>query len=595
MRAMFTMDAPFVLVEDRVSPEGGGRLFARPVEIVACDSVGEVSATIQRIIAAQREGLHAAGYFAYELGYAFEARLAEFCRRPSSGPLAWFGLFDRPVELARRELDAMFGALPPPSPLRDVEFVHTRDEHIAKAAAIQTLIQAGDLYQANLTFPIRFRYDGAAASLYAALRVGQPVGHGALIWTGRHWAISVSPELFFSVRDGVMTARPMKGTSARGADPASDNQARTTLAADPKQRAENLMIVDLLRNDLSRVAAPGSVSTPALFTVETYPTFHAMTSTVTGAMRPDVGLEDLLKALFPCGSVVGAPKIMASQVIARLEAEPRGVYCGAIGSIAPTGEMAFSVAIRTAVLQTDGTGHYGVGGGVVADSVPADEYDEALLKARVVVDLAAPLELIETFRWEPGGGFQRLQRHLDRLSRSAEALGYRFDCDALVRSLEERSSAWPSEVPLRVRATLQPSGLFGLSATPLESAAEQPVRVMISDEVLDSADPFLRHKTSRRGRHEHAFRSAAAAGYGEALLLNEEGQVADGSRSTVFVERDGRLVTPPISCGALPGVLRAELIERGRASEGELARSDLENATIFLGSSLRGLRPALLG
>jgi para-aminobenzoate synthetase/4-amino-4-deoxychorismate lyase len=338
------------------------------------------------------------------------------------------------------------------------------------------------------------------------------------------------------------------------------------------------------------------VRTPSLFAVETYPTFHALTSTVTARLRPGVGLRERIGALFPCGSIVGAPRIRASEVIRELEAAPRGVYTGAIGAIEPGGDMAFNVAIRTAVISADGAGRYGVGGGIVADSEPDAEYAEALLKARVLQDLATEYGLIETLCWSPREGFVRLARHLDRLSASAAQLGFSFDRAEAVARLAGEARTWPDRVgDRRVRLLLARTG--GLTITH-EAAATPPSRTLelcVAHDRLDAGDPFLRHKTTRREAHERAFAQAAAQGQDEAVLLNRGGAVADASRNSIFVERDGRLVTPPMAAGALPGVLRASLIAEGRAVEAELQLADLRGAgRWFIGNSLHGLRAARL-
>ena len=357
------------------------------------------------------------------------------------------------------------------------------------------------------------------------------------------------------------------------------------------------MIVDLLRNDLSRICEPGSVRTQALFSVETYPTLHTLTSTVTGRPRTGLGLGGRIAALFPCGSIVGAPKIRANEIIAELEDEPRGVYTGAIGWLAPDGDLSFNVAIRTAVLGADGRGTYGVGGGIVADSDPAAEYEEALLKARVLTELAGDFGLIETLRWRPGEGFVRLAGHLDRLQRSADQLGFAFDRAAVQAVFEAAAADWTLRTgDQRVRGELSRAGRLAVTAAALDApaSAAAPLRVAIAAEPIDAADPFLRHKTTRRAAHERAFALAQEAGFDETLLLNRAGRIADGSRNSVFLEADGRLVTPPVDQGALPGVLRASLIAEGRAVEGELTLGRLANGRWFLGNSLHGLRPAVL-
>jgi para-aminobenzoate synthetase/4-amino-4-deoxychorismate lyase len=588
--------APFVLLEDRSEAGNRAQLYRNPIGVVCCDTPEAVEAGFRRIEDGLARGLHAAGFFAYELGYVLEPKLASLIPADRDVPLLWFGLFAQVEQLDGKALDGVFADRGPPPPITGLVAGHDRAIHVEKVRRILALIGAGDLYQANLTFPLRFHYPGDPLALYGALRTRQPVAHGGVVALSERTILSVSPELFVQVRDEAAAVRPMKGTAARGCDPEADRLARQMLAADPKQRAENLMIVDLLRNDLSRISTPGSVRTSALFAVETYPTFHALTSTVTSRLRADLGLRDRIAALFPCGSIVGAPKIRASEVIRELEAEPRGVYTGAIGAIAPGGDMSFNVAIRTAVICADGEGCYGVGGGIVADSDPDAEYDEALLKARILRDLATDYGLIETLRWSPVEGFLRLARHMDRLAGSAARLGFVFHRVAVEAQLEDTARGWtPRTGDQRVRLQLARSGDLAIATAPADPRPSRVLRLTVSRGVLDAGDPFLRHKTTCREAHERAFAEALAQACDEALLLNRAGGLADGSRNSVFAELDGRLITPPVAAGALPGVLRGVLIAQGRAVEGEFDLADLRRADrCFIGNSLHGLRAARL-
>ena len=588
------LTTPFVLLEDRLNRGAAAQLYRDPVSVVRCDDVDAVDEGLEAIEAGLARGLHAAGFLAYELGYALEPSLTGLMPQARDIPLLWFGLFPEPRPLSAAALDAAFAELGPPAPITDLAAGHDRATHGAKAREILRLIRAGDIYQANLTFPMSFRYAGAPLGLYGALRTRQPVAHGGVVALGERTILSVSPELFVEISGGRATARPMKGTAAREDEARADAGAARRLAADPKERAENLMIVDLIRNDLSRISDVGTVRTPALFSVETYPTFHALTSTITARPRRGLRLRQTLAALFPCGSIVGAPKIRAGQVIRTLEDGPRGVYTGAIGVIRPGGDMALNVAIRTAVIAADGAGTYGVGGGIVADSDPNAEYDEALLKARVLSDLTADYGLIETLRWSAGGEFVRLPAHLDRMAASASRLGFAFDRAAAERDLATLARRWlDAPGDRRVRALLASDGALTVTAEPLAAPPALPLQVGLATDRLDPGDPFLRHKTTRREVHERAFASAAARGLDEALLLNRDGAVADASRNSVFAEIDGQLVTPPVSDGALPGVLRAALIVEALAVEDPLSLDDLRGAQRwFLGNSLHGLRPA---
>jgi para-aminobenzoate synthetase/4-amino-4-deoxychorismate lyase len=590
----FASANPFVLLEDRLGAPGQATLYADPAEIVRCDRAEDVPAALQAIEAGLARGLHAAGFASYELGYVLNERLAGSMPAGRALPLLWFGLFATPEAIAAEALDDCFGALAPPAPLGAVRPRLDAAEHGRQVARVLDYLRDGDAYQINLTFPVDFEYDGDPLALYAALRAGQPVAHGGIVRFDGATLLSVSPELFLEVSDGAVVTRPMKGTVMRGATPEEDAQAIATLSRDPKQRAENLMIVDLLRNDLSRISEVGSVRVPELFQVETYPTLHTLTSTVTSRLAPRTTLDELLRAVFPCGSITGAPKLRAMEIIREMEATPRDAYTGAIGAIGPTRDLAFSVAIRTATLLPDGSGCYGVGGGIVADSSAGAEYEECLLKARVLTDLAGDYGLIETLLWSAQDGFLRRDMHLDRLARSARALGFAFDRGAAETRLEALGATL-AEGSHRVRLELRRDGGLELAAPKLAAEPDRPVIVALASLRADAGDPFLRHKTTRRSLYEAAFAEATARGADEAILLNRSGHVTEATRSNVFVERDGILLTPPVRDGLLPGILRQSLIASGAALEHRLTIEDLRTAERWhLGNSLRGLRPAQL-
>jgi para-aminobenzoate synthetase/4-amino-4-deoxychorismate lyase len=387
----------------------------------------------------------------------------------------------------------------------------------------------------------------------------------------------------------------MKGTVARQNAPEVDSTAKIELREDPKQRAENLMIVDLLRNDLGRISEIGTVTVPSLFEVETYATFHALTSTVTSRLLPDTSLTQLLQAVFPCGSITGAPKLRAMEIIRELETAPRGVYTGSLGAIAPNGDLRFNVAIRTATLFGNGNGRYDVGGGIVADSQASAEYAECLLKARVLTDLAEDYGLIETLRGSADQGLARLDLHLNRFEASAKTLGFRFDrADAETR-LEALAATFLPGSDHRVRLELRRDGTLGVIAPPLAAEPDRPVTTIFATLRADAGDPFLRHKTTRRQLYETAFAEAAASGADEAILVNRSGFVTEATRSNIFVQRDGLLLTPPLSDGLLPGILRQSLLASGKAVEQQLTPNDLAAPSRwYLGNSLRGLRPGRL-
>ncbi|MFO1089888.1 MAG: aminodeoxychorismate synthase component I [Hyphomicrobiales bacterium] len=364
---------PFVLLEDRLA--GRVRHYERPLELLTAWEPSEVDRVLDRMEALKKAGRELAGYFAYELGYVLEPKLAPLLPTERRVPLIRFAAFeghdqrDLPAAKAQPKVTSLTPAW-------------TREEYVARFRRVIEYIHAGDVYQINLTFPQYGRLEGDPVSLYAALRARQPVAHGGMVALGEETIVSLSPELFFDLSDNVLRSRPMKGTARRGLAPLEDMMIARDLKEDEKQRAENLMIVDLLRNDIGRLSKIGSVRVPDLFTVETYPTLHQMTSTVQGEMNTDLSIRDVLVGLFPCGSVTGAPKIRAMEIIRELETAPRGVYCGGIGRISPDGSMHFNVAIRTLTVFPDNAFTLNVGSGLVADSRAVSEYDECLLKAR---------------------------------------------------------------------------------------------------------------------------------------------------------------------------------------------------------------------
>jgi para-aminobenzoate synthetase/4-amino-4-deoxychorismate lyase len=569
---MARLSEPFVLLDD-ARPGGRATLFTGPAQIVETSAYGEVRACLERL-----RGRSAAGFLGYEAGLALEDKLAPLRMAPAEDapPLLWFGLFARgeTVDVPSLLPDGAGAWAGPARPLI------SRAEYGTALAAVKTHIEAGDIYQANLTFAASVATAGHPLALYAALRGRARAGHGGIVFTGSHWLISLSPELFFTLEAGRITARPMKGTAPRDADPAA-------FAADPKQRAENLMIVDLLRNDLSRVARTGSVAVPALFAVETYPTILQLTSTVTAALEDGLGPVDVLEAIFPCGSITGAPKIRAMEIIAGLEAAPRGPYCGAIGALAPDGDAAFNVAIRTLVLKAgERVARLGLGSAIVADSDAGDEWRECLAKGKFVAT-ARSFDLTETMRFDPVEGIADLDRHLARMKASAEALDFRYDRHEARNDLQ---AATFRAGPSRLRLALSRSGCMAIELTPLPEPPGEPVAVAIAPLPVAPQDFRLRHKTSDRAFYDDA---RAASGAFELLFTDPEGFLTEGSFTNLFVERDKMLLTPPLARGLLPGILRGRLIDEGRAREAELREDDLAGG-FLIGNALRGLVRARL-
>ncbi len=582
-------------------------LFLHPVNILTAHSLNELPELFSAVEAALASGLHVAGFFSYEAGYHFENVTASLSA-PQSLPLAWFGAYDAPCIFDHAH-GCFQGHTPLPRHLPHDEpttapVLHQlslripKDDYIASIAKIKDYIAAGDTYQVNFTDAVTFPTQLPASTLFAALSRHQSVAYGAFLNVAGHHILSLSPELFFSVdahpNASKIITRPMKGTMPRGLDTAEDAEAILRLQRDEKNRSEHVMIVDLLRNDLGRICNSGSVHVEDLFSVERYETLLQMTSTIAGTLRPNTNFYDIFRAMFPCGSITGAPKIRTMQIIRELEPHPRGVYTGAIGFIAPNRSATFSVAIRTLVLHNNHV-HMGVGGGIVADSVPEDEHRECLLKASFLTRAHHPFQLIETILWD--NQFFLLPLHLDRLESSAHYFNFAFDRSAIESQLHALALTFKAGSQYRVRQLLHPDGTITLThASLLEDPS--PIRVRLSSERTSSTDVFLRHKTTHRELYDDQYASARAEGFDEVLFLNERGELTEGAISNIFIEHSGnpehsgQLLTPPLASGVLPGVLRRHLLEtRPTAEERILTLDDLHAAdAIFLCNSVRGIR-----
>jgi len=564
-------------------PHSGERLrpvFAEPLELLVAGSVAEVPQLLARVEAHARAGYWAVGFVAYESAGAFDAALST--HDPVDGlPPAMFAVYRGTAPAARQRGDWMCGAW---------RNIAGREQFDADVAAIRQGIADGDFYQVNYTTRLRAPFRGDSLAFFDALRASQASAWCAYLDFGRWQICSVSPELFFDWRDDdgagrALISRPMKGTAARDDDPEKDGAAAIALRQSAKECAENVMIVDLIRNDLSRVARLGTVAVPDLFTVESWPTVWQMTSTVACRTRDGTTLGEVFAAAFPCGSVTGAPKAAAMAAIARLETAPRGIYCGAIGIVKPGGEAVFSVGIRTAVVDAErAVAECGIGSGIVADSTATAEYAEWQSK-RIFLDRACPeYELLETLRLHRGRYWLQ-PGHLARMARSAGALGFPFDGELIVGVLaaaadRHRTGDW------RVRLRLAIDGAARVEAFPLEPRPAAAT-VAVAASPVDSTNPWLRHKTTRRGLYESL--AATKEGIFDTLLHNERGELTEFTRGNLVVEFDGRLVTPPLECGLLPGVYRHVLLARKRVREQIVTLGEIEHATaLWFVNSVRG-------
>ncbi|MDN7491867.1 bifunctional anthranilate synthase component I family protein/class IV aminotransferase [Burkholderia sp. AU45274] len=619
--------ASFALLDDCDSTAfaRSSRLYSGFVRERVCTDPARLDEVDAAVAQDLREGLHAVVVGDYEFGRDLQRA------QPGHAPLR-FLLFARCERLSRDEVDAWLaqqdgGGAPSIAGVAHVEKSVSRDAFDAAIAAVHDALRAGDSYQVNYTYRLNFDVFGTPLALYRRLRARQPVRYGALIaLPDGPWVVSCSPELFVEKHGDVLRARPMKGTAPRSADPRDDAAAATFLANDPKNRAENVMIVDLLRNDVSRIARTGTVRVPALFSVEPYASVWQMTSTVEAGWRDGTTFAQMLRALFPCGSITGAPKHKTMELIDAIESTPRGLYTGAIGWLdapnevagdashggtAGCGDFCLSVAIRTLTLDAAGVGNdadgtvtaaagrrcgtMGVGAGIVLDSVAADEYAECELKARFLTDADPGFQLFETTAATRADGIRHLDRHLARLQRSADAFGFRFDADALCREIDARCAAFDGDGAYRMKLALAKDGTIEIITAPLKPLPAGPVGVLLASAhgfaPTRASDALLLHKTTRRAEYDRAWQAAEALGGFDMLFVNERGEVTEGGRSNLFVKLDGQWVTPPLESGVLPGVMRGVLLDDPvlGAKERALTLDDVLNADeLMICNALRG-------
>ncbi|WP_175876479.1 bifunctional anthranilate synthase component I family protein/class IV aminotransferase [Burkholderia sp. BCC0097] len=632
--------ASFALLDDCDSTASArsSRLYSGFVRERVCTDPAQLDAIDAALAQDLRDGLHAVVVGDYEFGCNLERA------QPGYAPLR-FLLYARCERLSRDEVDAWLaqqdgGGTPTIAGVAHVAKSVSREAFDAAIGAVHDALRAGDSYQVNYTYRLNFDVFGTPLALYRRLRARQPVRYGALIaLPGGAWVVSCSPELFVEKQGDVLRARPMKGTAPRSADPGEDAAAAAFLASDPKNRAENVMIVDLLRNDVSRIARTGTVKVSALFSVEPYASVWQMTSTVEAGWCDGTTFAQMLRALFPCGSITGAPKYKTMELIDAIESTPRGLYTGAIGWLdAPKdealpagaaasgaatgcGDFCLSVAIRTLTLDAvegdgndtagaDGTGTatvgrrrgtMGVGAGIVLDSVAADEYAECELKARFLTDADPGFQLFETTAATRVDGIRHLDRHLARLQRSADAFGFRFDADALRREIDARCAALDGDGAYRMKLALAKDGTFDITAAPLKPLPAGPVGALLACEhgfaPTRASDALLLHKTTRRAEYDRAWQAAEALGAFDMLFVNERGEVTEGGRSNLFVKLDGQWVTPPLASGVLPGVMRGVLLDDPAfgAVERVLTLDDVLNAEeLMICNALRGPMAARL-
>ncbi|MEH7177607.1 aminodeoxychorismate synthase component I [Neobacillus vireti] len=539
--------------------------FKSPIKVISAHKVEDVLPCFQLVQEAVEQGYYAAGYLSYESAPAFDS--AYKVKSGSSMPLLWFGIFTEPVHDHIGSTEEFNLSEWKPSTAGDM--------YGQAITYIKQCIESGDTYQTNYTIRLRSDFDGDDIAFFNRLKKAQASNYCAYLHTGEHSILSASPELFFHLRNGKITTRPMKGTIKRGASHAEDTANATWLYHSEKNRAENLMIVDLLRNDLGMIAESGTVNVEKIFEIEQYPTVHQMTSTISAKVSETTHLVDIFKALFPCGSITGAPKISTMNIIAELENEPREVYCGAIGYITPDKEAIFNVPIRTVVMDyRTGEAVYGVGGGITWDSTPEGEYDEILSKAKVLKEAPPEFQLLESILLEDGHYFL-LEEHLKRLENSAQYFGFNFNGENLKKKLIDFSRNYITGL-IKVRLLLEKSGEWtveGQRITPLEAG----IKVSLAIEPVDKNNPFLYHKTTHREIYSKYQKQKPEEAF-DILLWNQEGELTEFTNGNVVLEINGRLWTPPVSSGLLAGTFRERLLKSGKINEKTLTHSDLKKA-----------------
>jgi para-aminobenzoate synthetase / 4-amino-4-deoxychorismate lyase len=570
----------FVLLRE----ESGWRAYRRPSRILSASDPETLARALAEIDRHVKSGGEAAGFLSYEAGYALEPKLRPLLG-DKSDPLCWFGLYDSALAVDKL-------SIPPDNSdeiVQSGESTITRAQYDAALNAIHDWILAGDVYQINFTYRLAFRSSHSAWRLFTTLCHRHPVPYAAFVNAGDEQIVSLSPELFFSIRGHHIVVKPMKGTADRGLTPQDDARCAEALRLSEKNRAENVMIVDLMRNDLGRICRTGSVKTTRLFEVERFSSVWQMTSTVEGCLGDECTPGSVVRALFPSGSVTGAPKIRAMELISELETTERGVYTGSIGYFAPT-QAQFNVAIRTAVLRGQ-KGLMGVGGGITYDSSSPEEWKESQLKASFLTQTTPDFKIIETLRWETE--YWLLEEHLERMRASAGYFGFEFAEREVREALQQVTLGFEGR-PQRVRVLLAQDGSLEIDPSKLDTTVFG--RVRLSARTVSSADRFLYHKTTHRKVYIEELAAARLAGCDDALFFNERGELTEGAVHNVFLVAGGLWRTPAIACGLLPGTYRASVLRNcPDAREDVLTLDDLTSAdSIYLCNSVRGMFPVRL-
>jgi len=564
-------------------------IFHKPRNYCIASTANEVNIKLKEIEKYSQLGYYAVGYISYEVGYLFSSRTYNLLNKETPAPLLYLGIFEEKLEVEDEIFESVLDNLThnKSSSIKNCYLNMSKNHYLDQLKKVKQHILDGNTYQINYTLKYKFEHSGSSLKLYADLRKRQKVEYGAFLNFPNITILSRSPELFVKKQGEYIYTKPMKGTCQRGSTPEQDLLNFQFLSSDEKSRAENVMIVDLLRNDLSRISKKNSVKTTGLFEVQTYETLHQMVSTVSAKIDKDLPISLLLKEIFPCGSITGAPKIRTMEIIHDLEVEARGVYTGAIGYINPDNNLCFNVPIRTLMLSDDGNGEMGIGSGVIADSDLESEYEECLLKGKFFTQNADNFDLIECFLHNHTG-YQYLEQHLQRLSNSAKKLDFQINIKQLEEELIENSISLKGL--FKVRVTLKKSGKYNIEYIPI-TEDEKPKLITLSIKKIIPSDWMLKYKSTNRSLYNEEYQKYFSKGYYDVIFTNDKNEITEGSFNNIFICKNNIWYTPPVECGLLPGIKRQQLLNSTtiKAQEKILFINDLEAADeIFLTNSVRG-------
>ena len=594
LKGMFKLpDDNFILLETNRFDKDNQRsyLFSNPVKVIASYNPEDIKKNLFEVEGWTSKGYYAAGFISYEAGFSFEDDLRGL-KTDARFPLLWFGIYKNPRIFTRRDRVIFKDERNRTYSIKNLHPDIAKNKYIRNIKKIKGFIRRGDTYQVNYTFKYKFDFSGSMYGFYEDMKAKHGVSYSAFIKTPEFSILSLSPELFFRKHDSRIEVRPMKGTFDRGRDLEEDRSNIKLLEHSPKNRSENVMIVDLLRNDLGRISRTGTVSTERLFKVEQYETLLQMVSIVKSCLKKNVTLYDLFKAIFPSGSVTGAPKISTMKIIDSLENENRRIYTGGIGFFAPGGESVFNVAIRTALVDNrTKKGEMGIGSGIVYDSDPEKEFEECKLKAKFIDAKKKTFKLIEAMLWKRNMGYFLLSLHLERMASSAEYFGFPFDTKAIVRKLKALEKDFIGSYDYKVRLLLDKRGEVDVSFTRIKKNP-QAARVRFSGKKTDSGDIFLYHKTTNRQVYDEEYKKWQDKGYFDIIFTNEKRELTEGSVTNIIIKKGRAYYTPPVRSGLLNGVFRRYILEQKKIPviEKVLYKKDVQEADeIYMLNSVRGM------